>query len=95
MDKLQIAIDKGQRAKNILDDGLFQEAKEHIEAEIYRKFCEAIPDDERALKHIKSMQYFHTKYLAFLHHVIQDGKLAAFEVERENKLKRTLRKVIG
>jgi hypothetical protein len=95
MDKLQTAIEKGQRAKNILDDNLFLEAKEHIEAEIYRKFCEVVPDDERALKHIKGMQYIHTKYLAFLHRAVQDGKMASLEVERESKARRMLRKVIG
>jgi hypothetical protein len=79
-DKLQTAIDRGHRAKNILNDELF---------------TECLPDDERALRHIKAMQYFHTKYRAFLQRAVNDGKMAQLEVERDGALRRGLRKVIG
>jgi hypothetical protein len=94
-DKLQTAIDRGHRAKNILNDELFKEADAHIESEIFRKFAECLPDDERALKHIKAMQYFHAKYRAFLQRAVNDGKMAQLEVERDGALRRGLRKVIG
>lgn len=95
MDKLQTAIDRGHRAHNLVNDSLFAEAKDHIEAELWRKFCETSPSDAEALKFIKGMQYLHTKYIAFLTRAIQDGKMAQAEVERESKLKRALRKVVG
>ncbi len=74
-------------------DPLMVEAKEHIEAELWRLFKAAVPTDFEALSQIKSMQYMHVKYEAFLKSCINEGKLATLEIEREKK---TLRqKVFG
>ncbi len=59
------------------------EAREHIEAELWRLFKTAVPTDAEALSQIKSMQYMHAKYEAFLKACINDGKLATLEVERK------------
>jgi hypothetical protein len=85
VDKLQTAIDRGHRAKNILDDALFAEASDHIDAECFRKFKEAHPTDTEALQQIAGIQYLHTKYKAFLNAALQDGKMASLEVERKKK----------
>lgn len=94
-DKLQTAIDRGQRVKNILDDAIFAEASDHIDAECFRLFKAAHPTDTEALSQIAGMQYLHTKYKAFLQRAVNDGKMAQMEVERQSKLKRALRKVVG
>jgi hypothetical protein len=95
VDKLQTAVDRGHRAQNIVRDDLFVEAKAHIEAELFRLFKSATPTDTESLVQIKSMQYMHDKYVAFLHRAVQDGKIAQLEIERENKLKKLGRKVFG
>jgi hypothetical protein len=84
-DKLQLAVDRGQRAKNLLEDSLFKEAAEHIDAECFRLFKSTHPTDAEALAQIAGIQYLHTKYKAFLNAAVQDGKLALLEVERKKK----------
>lgn len=95
MDKLQTAIERGHRANNLLEDELFKEAAEHIDAECFRLFKSSHPTDAEALAQIAGIQYLHTKYKAFLKAAVTDGKMAQLEVERENKLKRLARKVMG
>lgn len=94
-DKLQHAITRGQRAKNIIDDSLFAEASDHIDAECFRLFKATHPTDAEALGQIAGIQYLHSKYKAFLKAAVTDGKMAQLQVERESKLKRALRKVVG
>ena len=84
-DKLQSDIERGQRAEQIMSDPLMVEAKLHIESELWRLFKSAVPTDFEALSQIKSMQYMHGKYEAFLKTCIQDGKLATMELDRRKK----------
>lgn len=91
----QTAIDRGHRAKRLLEDELFREASDHIESECFRLFKSSHPTDGEALAQIAGIQYLHTKYKAFLARAVQDGQIAQLEIERENKLKRAMRKVIG
>lgn len=85
MDKTEAQVDRGHRAQNILGDPLFVEAQKHIEDELYRLFCETKPTDTATLVEIKSMQYMHVKYLAFLRSAVTDGKLARAEIEARKK----------
>lgn len=94
-DKLSDAINRGHRAQRILEDELFAQAAEHIDAECFRLFKATHPTDTEALKQIAGIQYLHTKYKAFLKAAVTDGKLAQIEIERESKLKRAFRKVVG
>ncbi len=81
----QEEVNRAQRAKNILDDPLFKEAREQIEAEFWRLFRNAAVNDAEALQQIKCMQYMHGKYFDYLGRVIQNGKLAEIEIERVKK----------
>lgn len=92
-DKTQADIERGQKAAQIMNDPLMIEAREHIESELWRLFKAAVPTDFEALSQIKSMQYMHGKYEAFLRACIQDGKLATLDIEREKKSLR--QKVFG
>lgn len=85
MDKTEAKIDRGHRANHILNDPLFAEAQKHIEDELYRLFCETKPTDTQTLVEIKSMQYMHVKYMAFLKSAVTDGKLAKAELESRKK----------
>lgn len=85
IDKLQKDIQRGHKAEQIMADPLMIEAREHIEAELWRLFKATVPTDFEALSQIKSMQYMHTKYEAFLKSCINDGKLATLELERKKK----------
>jgi hypothetical protein len=85
MDKTAAQIDRGHRAQNILSDPLFVEAQKHIEDELYRLFCETKPTDTATLVEIKSMQYMHTKYMAFLKSAVTDGKLARIALESQKR----------
>lgn len=84
-DKLQNDVERGNRAAQIMADPVMVQAREHIEAELWRLFKAAVPTDFEALSQIKSMQYMHVKYEAFLKTCIQDGKLATLEIERSKK----------
>jgi hypothetical protein len=84
-DKLQHDIERGERARLMLADPLVSEAREHIEAELWRLFKEATPADKTALEHIKAMQYFHAKYFAFFQQAITNGKLASINVDSRKK----------
>lgn len=85
MDKLESAIHRGQEAERVLREPLIQEAKEHIEAELWRVFKEVNPQDKDTLAHIKAMQYYHQKYWAFLGRVVSDGKVAQINLEAKKK----------
>jgi hypothetical protein len=76
---------RGYRAQELLNDPLIVEAKAHIEAELWRLFRSAVPSDAESLAFIKSMQYMHDKYFAFLTNAVNDGKLAQVEIERRKK----------
>ncbi len=84
-DKLQLDIERAQRAEQIMNDQVMIEAREHIEAELWRLFKSAVPTDFEALSQIKSMQYMHAKYEAFLKTCISDGKMARMELDRKKK----------
>ena len=83
--KLDIDIERAQRAETIMNDPVMVEAREHIESELWRLFKSAVPTDFEALSQIKSMQYMHAKYEAFLKTCISDGKMARIEIERKKK----------
>lgn len=84
-DKLETAINRAAKAETIMADPVMIEAREHIDAELYRLFKATIPTDTEALSQIRGMQYMHTKYEAFLKQCITDGKLAKLELERRKK----------
>ena len=73
---LDKSINRGLRADSLLKDQLITEAREHIEAELWRMFKEATPSDNESLAFIKGMQYFHAKYFAFFERAVNDGKMA-------------------
>lgn len=85
MDKLEDSIRRGHKAKQLLDEELIKEAHEHIESELWRLFKETSPSDKASLEHIKSMQYFHVKYWAYLQKVLTDGKIAQINLEAKKK----------
>jgi hypothetical protein len=94
MDKLEQESRRGHRAEAVLGDDLFAEAKEHIEQELFRLFKTVPPTDVDALQQIKSMQYMHDKYIAFLRKAVRDGKLARMEIE-ERKKRGLIERVLG
>lgn len=85
MSNLDKDIHRGQRAALIINDDLIKEAREHIEAELWRMFKEATPSDKDSLAFIKGMQYFHAKYFAFFERAVNDGKMAKLNLENKKK----------
>lgn len=81
MDK-ETEINRANRAKAILEDPIFVEANEHIEAELWRQFKALAPSDVEGLAQIKAMQYIHVKYAAFLQSVLTSGKMAQLDLDR-------------
>ncbi len=82
---LDKSINRGLRADSLLKDQLITEAREHIEAELWRMFKEATPSDNESLAFIKGMQYFHAKYFAFFERAVNDGKMAKLNLENKKK----------
>ena len=82
---LEKDIQRGLRARQILEDDLMVEATAHIDAELWRVFKEAKPNDSEALMHIRQMQYMHTKYLEFFRAAVANGKIAQINLEAKKK----------
>ncbi len=85
MDKLQKDFDRGERAKRLLADDMVKEARDHIDAELWRMFRETAPQDVKTLEFVKAMQYMHVKYFAWFERAVTDGKLAAINIEARKK----------
>lgn len=82
---LQKEIDRGLRAQQLAENPLMIEAREHIDAELWRLFRECGPQDTDKLAFIKGMHYIHAKYNAFLTNAISNGKIAQLNVESRKK----------
>ena len=78
-------IQRGHRAKQILDDDLVKDARNHIEAELWRLFKETSPQETKTLEFLKAMQYYHSKYFAYFEKAITDGKIAQINLESKKK----------
>lgn len=85
MDKLETEILRGEHAKRLLADDLIAEAKDHIEAELWRLFKDATPQDQETLQFVKGMQYFHAKYFEQFQRIVTNGKLAQISLEAKKK----------
>jgi len=85
IDKDEKAIQRASKAERLLADDLIIEAREHIEAELWRMFKAVTPNDKDSLDFIKSMQYFHEKYFAFFSSAVNNGKLAKANIESKQK----------
>lgn len=85
MSDQQKEINRGIHAKQLLENDLFTEAKQHMEAEFWRLFRELKPSDVEGLQFVKQMQYIHAKYQAFFAKAVTDGKMAELQVESRKK----------
>ena len=85
MDKTETRISRGAKADSLMADPVMVEARAHIDAELWRLFKSTSPTDTDTLTQVRGMQYMHEKYLSFLRSAIQDGKLAALDLERKKK----------
>lgn len=84
-DRLEKDIQRGQRAANLLADDLVREAKDHIEAELWRKFKELKPSEVEGLALVKGMQYLHGKYFEFFQQAVTNGRIAEINLEAKKK----------
>lgn len=78
-------IQRGLRAKQILEDDLMVEATAHIDAELWRVFKELKPNDAEGLMHVRQMQYMHQKYQEFLRAAVANGRVAQIQLEAKKK----------
>ncbi len=85
MPSLEEDVRRGHKAEDLLQNELIQEGFAHIEAEIFRKFQELSPSDEKNILFVKHMQYMHGKYKEFFAQVIANGKIAHFNLEAKKK----------
>ncbi len=83
---LEQEIEKGAKAEALMSDPLIVEAFAHMEAELFAKFQELSPSDEKSILFVKQMQYMHGKYKEFFHSVIANGKVAKFNLEAKKSL---------
>jgi hypothetical protein len=78
-------IERGHRAQRLLQDDMIREAREHIEAELWRLFKSLPTDDAAGLAQVKAMQYMHGKYFAVFERAVTDGKIAQINLEAKKK----------
>ncbi len=82
---LEEDIRRGLKAAEIVNNELVQEGFAHIEAELFRKFQELNPSDEKNVLFVKHMLYMHGKYKEFFHQVMVNGKLAQVNLDAKKK----------
>lgn len=87
-------IGRGRKAEALMNDDLIKEARDHIEAELWRLFKESGPQDVETLKYVKGMQYFHKKYFEYLKRVVNEGKFAVAKAKEKGPIKRFTDKFI-
>jgi hypothetical protein len=85
MPSLEEDIRRGQKAEEIINHELVQEGFAHIEAELFAKFKELSPSDEKNILFVKHMLYMHGKYKEFFHQVMVNGRLASVNLEAKKK----------
>ena len=78
-------IQRGHRAKQLLEDDLMIEARQLIDAKLADQFRKCAPNDSDGLMHVRQMQYIHDKYWEFLTAVISNGKVAQINLGAKKK----------
>lgn len=78
-------IQRGHRAKQLLEDDLMIEARQLIDAKLADQFRKCAPNDSDGLMHVRQMQYIHDKYWEVLTAVISNGKVAQINLEAKKK----------
>lgn len=78
-------IQRGHRAKQLLEDDLMIEARQLIDAKLADQFRKCAPNDSDGLMHVRQMQYIHEKYWEVLTAVISNGKVAQINLEAKKK----------
>lgn len=86
MDKSEREIQRGLRAKQILDDDLVKEAFAHIDAELWRLFRDTPPKNGEDLTFIRQMLYISEKFRMFLSKAVTDGKMAELKIKEKKSL---------
>ena len=86
-------IQRGHRAKQLLEDDLMQEARKVIDDRIIEQFKKCAPNDSEGLMHVRQMQYVHEKYWEVLTAAVTNGKVAQINLEAKKKSLR--QKVFG
>lgn len=84
-DRLEDEIRRGAKAQALLAEDLIQEAKAHMESELWRMFRETPPENKERLAYISALSAFHTKYFAFFTQAVTNGKLAQINLEAKKK----------
>jgi hypothetical protein len=94
---LEEEIRRGKKADEVLSNELVVEGFAHIEAELYAKFQEVSPSDEKSVMFVKHMLYMHSKYKEFFRQVMVNGKLASVNLEAKKKslMERAKERVFG
>ena len=78
-------IQRGHRAKQLLEDDLMIEARQLIDAKLADQFRKCAPNDSDGLMHVRQMQYIHDKYWEVLTAVVSNGKVAQINLEAKKK----------
>lgn len=84
-------VQRANEARLLWESRLMREAREHIEASLMRGFASTPLRDDEGLRRVRMLWEAHKAYESFFKAALEDGKLAAIEIER----KKTLRERIG
>lgn len=85
MPSLEEDVRRGLKAAELLGHDLIGEAKDHIDAELWRMFKETPPENKDRLAFISGMQYFHAKYFAFFQQAVTNGRIAQINLDAKKK----------
>lgn len=91
--KLNREVARGDRAKAILDDEIYQEAWREVEAAIIQKWRECPIRDRDGAHELKLMLKLLEDVHGHINTVMQSGKMAAMQLEAEKKRKEQLRRI--
>lgn len=83
MDQLEIDARRGEQAEQLLAHPLIVEARERLEAEIFRQFKESHLRDKEGREYLRLMQHVATLFFGYLESAVSDGKVAKLEIKQK------------
>lgn len=92
-DQLEREVERGQLAKDLLDNELYKESWEKVESSIIQKWKECGIREKESQLELKQMFHVLSEVKRYVQIVAETGKMAQIQLNRESKVKNFARKV--
>lgn len=86
--RLRRQVERGDRARAILEDELTQDAFKAIERQLFEEWCETKPHETEKREQIYRLHLSHLDYRQMLAGALGTGKAAVAELQQKGLLRR-------